>query len=91
VLTALVLVDLQTAAFDGLVIPSVHDRDVLLRNVQALLRAARTAGVPIVHIQHCARTGEVFARPSKPKGSRSAVPKDLLASIRSIRPARPPR
>jgi len=59
--TALVLVDLQTAAFDGLGIPPVHGSDPLLRNIQALLQAARANGLPVVHIQHCARPGEVFA------------------------------
>jgi nicotinamidase-related amidase len=59
--TALVLVDLQTAAFDGLGIPPVHGPDLLLRNVRALLQAARASGLPVVHIQHCARAGELFA------------------------------
>jgi nicotinamidase-related amidase len=59
--TALVLVDLQTAAFDGLTLPPVHGPDRLLRNVRALLQAARASGRPVVHIQHCARPGDVFA------------------------------
>lgn len=59
--TALVLVDLQTAAFDGVEIPPVHGADSLLQNVQALLQAARGARLRVVHIQHSARPGEVFA------------------------------
>ena len=59
--TALVLVDLQTAAFDGLAISPVHRPDRLLRNVRALLETARASGLPVLHIQHCARPGEVFA------------------------------
>jgi nicotinamidase-related amidase len=51
---ALVLIDLQTGAFDGREIPPVHGPDVLLRNVDALLQAARAARLPVLHIQHCA-------------------------------------
>jgi nicotinamidase-related amidase len=59
--TALVLVDLQTGAFSGLEFPPVHRSDLLLRNVGSLLQAARDSGVPVIHIQHCARPGESFA------------------------------
>jgi nicotinamidase-related amidase len=59
--TALVLVDLQAAAFGGFEIPPVHDADRLIENVRALLRAARAAGVPVLHVQHCARSGGPFA------------------------------
>lgn len=59
--TALILVDLQTGAFGGLGIPAVHGADRLECNAGALLQAARAAGIPIVHIQHCARAGEIFA------------------------------
>lgn len=58
---ALVLIDLQTGAFDGLRIPPVNGPEVLLRNVGALLQAARASKVPVLHIQHCAGAGEVFA------------------------------
>lgn len=58
---ALVLVDLQTGAFDGLEIPRVHGADALLRNVGALLEAARASQLPVLHIQHCAAAGEPFA------------------------------
>jgi nicotinamidase-related amidase len=34
---------------------------MLLRNVGALLHAARVSGLPVVHIQHCAAAGEPFA------------------------------
>jgi nicotinamidase-related amidase len=61
VVTALILVDLQSGAFGGLGIPAVHGADRLERNAGALLQAARAAGTPIVHIQHCARAGEIFA------------------------------
>jgi nicotinamidase-related amidase len=61
VVTALILVDLQTGAFGGLGLPAVEGAGRLERNVGALLQAARASGAPIVHIQHCARAGEVFA------------------------------
>ena len=59
--TALILVDLQAGAFGGHGIPAVDRPDRLLGNARALLQAARAAGLPVVHIQHCARPGEVFA------------------------------
>ena len=58
--TALLLVDLQSAVFGGFGIPPAHEPDLLLRNASALLREARAAGVPIVHVQHCAGPGEVL-------------------------------
>jgi nicotinamidase-related amidase len=61
VAAALILVDLQAGAFDGLQIPAVHGADRLQSRVGALLEAARSARIPVVHIQHCARAGEVFA------------------------------
>src|SRR6266545_6619830 len=59
--TALILVDLQAAAFGGFGIPAFHDPDLLLRNARTLLHAARASSVPIIHIQHCADPGEAFA------------------------------
>jgi nicotinamidase-related amidase len=59
--SALLLVDLQTGAFDGQAFPPVHSSDLLLRNVGMLLETARASAVPVVHIQHCARAGEPFA------------------------------
>lgn len=35
--TALILVDLQAAAFGGFGIPALHDPDLLLRNARTLL------------------------------------------------------
>ena len=58
---ALILVDLQMGAFGGHGIPPAHEADGLLTNALALLWEARASDVPVVHIQHCARPGEVFA------------------------------
>jgi nicotinamidase-related amidase len=58
--TALLLVDLQNAVFGGFGIPPAHEADLLLRNASALLQEARASGVPVVHVQHCAGTGEAL-------------------------------
>lgn len=82
--TALILVDLQAAAFGGHGIPPVHDPDLLVGNVRALLQSARTAVLPVVHIQHCAAPGDAFAEgapgwpifpPVAPEGSEPVVRK----------------
>lgn len=59
--TALILVDLQTGAFDGRRLPPIDDGDRLLKNARALLEEARASRIPVVHVQHCARPGDVFA------------------------------
>lgn len=59
--TALVLVDLQTAAFGGAGIPPMHEADRLLQNALRLLHDARRSGIPVVHIQHCGEPGKAFA------------------------------
>jgi nicotinamidase-related amidase len=59
--TALILVDLQAGAFGGHGIPAVDRPERLLGNARSLLQAARASGLPVVHIQHCASPGEVFA------------------------------
>ena len=58
--TALLIVDLQNAVFDGRQIPPAHDAHRLLDNARALLSTARQAGVPVIHIQHCAAAGEAL-------------------------------
>ncbi len=57
----LLVIDLQTAAFDGVTVPPIHQAEALLRNVRALLDAARAEKVPVVHVQHCGSSGEPFA------------------------------
>ena len=58
--TILLVVDLQTAAFDGVTVPPIHRAERLVQNVRALLDTARAEHVPIVHIQHCGLPGEPF-------------------------------
>lgn len=57
----LLVVDLQTGVFESSEIPPADSSEILLRNAQALLQAARASGVPIVHVQHCGAPGEVLA------------------------------
>lgn len=57
----LLLVDLQTGVFESSEIPPADRSETLLSNAQALLRAARAASVPIVHVQHSGAPGEVLA------------------------------
>jgi nicotinamidase-related amidase len=81
---ALILVDLQAAAFGGFGIPALHDPDLLLGNARTLLYSARASSVPVIHIQHCADPGEAFAEgapgwpivpPLAPEGSEPVVRK----------------
>jgi len=46
--TALILVDLQAAAFGGFVTPALHDPDHLLGNARTLPHAARASSVHLV-------------------------------------------
>jgi nicotinamidase-related amidase len=48
----LLLIDLQTGAFDGVRCPVIDQPERLLANASALLAAARAAGAPVVHVQH---------------------------------------
>jgi len=56
----LLVVDLQIAVFQSAKIPPADNAEILLRHAQALLQAARAAGIPIVHVQHCGAPGEVL-------------------------------
>ena len=56
----LLVVDLQIGVFESSEIPPADNSEILLRNARELLRAARAAGIPIVHIQHCGAPGEVL-------------------------------
>jgi len=60
--TALLLIDLQSAVFNGDPLQPVHDAAGLLDRAEALLGAARAAGVPVVHVQHSGSPGEALER-----------------------------
>ena len=58
--TALLVIDLQRGAFDGVRCPPIDGAEALVANAGALVAAARSAAVPIVFVQHCEGTGEPF-------------------------------
>ena len=51
--TALLVIDIQRAAFDGARCPPIDRSDELVGNAVALVAAARDAGCPVIFIQHC--------------------------------------
>jgi len=57
---ALLVIDLQRGAFDGVRCPPVDGAEALVGNAGALVAAARAGGVPIVFVQHCDGAGEPF-------------------------------
>jgi nicotinamidase-related amidase len=55
----LLLIDIQNAMFGPEEI--CHEPDRLLANASGLLSRARTAGVPVLHVQHCEDEGAPLA------------------------------
>jgi nicotinamidase-related amidase len=58
--TALLVIDVQRGAFDGVRCEPITDAQRLVDHSVALIHAAREAAVPIVFIQHCAEPGDAF-------------------------------
>lgn len=58
--TALLVIDLQRGAFDGVRWKVIDQPERLIANALELLRAARASATPIIFIQHCEGAGEVF-------------------------------
>ena len=58
--TALLVIDIQRGAFDGVRCPVIDRAAELVANASALVAAARAAGMPVVFIQHCDEPGEAF-------------------------------
>ena len=58
--TALLIIDVQRGAFDGVLHTPIHQPDSLVQNTQRLLNAARRGNLPVVFIQHCEGPGELF-------------------------------
>jgi nicotinamidase-related amidase len=56
----LVIIDMQTGAFDGKAIPPVADAENLLANVVELTIKAREANIPIIFVQHNGEEGHPF-------------------------------
>jgi polar amino acid transport system substrate-binding protein len=63
--TALLVIDIQRAAFDGVRCPPMDAPDRLLQSAHALIDAARAGGHPIVFIQHCEGPNEPFEENSE--------------------------
>jgi nicotinamidase-related amidase len=57
---ALLVIDLQRGAFDGVRCPPVAEAPALIGHALELLAAARAAAVPVVFVQHCEGAGEPF-------------------------------
>jgi polar amino acid transport system substrate-binding protein len=59
---ALLVIDIQRAAFDGVRCPPLDAPDALLDSAHTLIDAARAGGHPIVFIQHSEGPGEPFEK-----------------------------
>lgn len=57
---ALLVIDLQQAAFNGVFCPPIDRAENLVTNARALIDAARDTGTPIIFIQHAEGKGEPF-------------------------------
>lgn len=58
--TALLVIDIQRGAFDGVRCPPIDAPDRLIDNASTLIAAARAGGSPVVFVQHCEGAGEPF-------------------------------
>lgn len=60
--SALLVIDMQLVAFDGLIAEPVTNGIALLNTVAALIAACRQNRIPIVFVQTCARAGQRYSR-----------------------------
>jgi nicotinamidase-related amidase len=58
--SALLVIDIQRAAFDGIRCPPMDSPDALLASAHTLIAAARAGGHPVVFIQHAEGAGAPF-------------------------------
>src|ERR1700754_3486371 len=58
--TALLIIDIQRGAFDGVRCPPIDSPERLVANAGALLEAARAGGHAIVFVKHCDDPGQAF-------------------------------
>ncbi len=58
--TALLVIDVQRGAFDGVLHRPINQPATLIDATTRLLDAARSGGAPVVFIQHCEGPGELF-------------------------------
>jgi nicotinamidase-related amidase len=58
--TALLVIDIQQAAFDGVFVQPIDRANELVANARTLIDAAHAAGQPVIFVQHCDAKGEPF-------------------------------
>jgi nicotinamidase-related amidase len=58
--TALLVIDIQRGAFDGVRCPPIDRPTELVANASSLITAARDAGSPVVFVQHCDEANTPF-------------------------------
>jgi nicotinamidase-related amidase len=58
--TALLVIDIQQAAFDGAFVQPIDRAGDLVANARTLVDAARAADRPVIFVQHCDAKGEPF-------------------------------
>ena len=59
---AVLVIDLQTAMFDGVLMPPIDDADGLVSRVRRILDWARASGRPVAFIRHEEGEGEPLAK-----------------------------
>jgi nicotinamidase-related amidase len=57
---ALLVIDIQQAAFDGAFCPPIDRSSELVASARALIDAAHAVGEPVIFVQHCDAKGEPF-------------------------------
>jgi nicotinamidase-related amidase len=58
--TALLVIDLQRGAFDGVRSSVISEPHRLISNALALIDAARRSAMTVIFVQHCEGPGEIF-------------------------------
>jgi nicotinamidase-related amidase len=58
--TALLVIDIQRGAFDGVRCPPIDRPTELVANASSLIAAARDAGLTVIFVQHCDEPGAPF-------------------------------
>ena len=58
--TALLVIDIQKSAFNGVFCPPIDRAEILVANACLLVAAARVSETPVIFVQHCEGAGEPF-------------------------------
>src|SRR5262245_21758469 len=62
--SALLVIDLQRGAFDGVRSSVISESHRLISNALDLIGAARRSSMPVIFLQHCEGAGEIFEKGS---------------------------